>query len=177
MTKTKSILTAGMIAATLGALAMRPASAQPAAPASAASAVVHVSVTRVRATGPAEGGAAPSVDPKLEKLQIPRLRLGYAKYVQDQVIEKTVAWGETISISVDATKGSAAGRYEIVPVRAGAEPGRLVLRVREIAPSGKEPCLELETEIQASRLNLWFCDATIEGGTMLFFVRAEVAGP
>ena len=33
------------------------------------------------------------VDPKLEKLQIARLRLGYARYAQDQVVDKTVAWG------------------------------------------------------------------------------------
>lgn len=143
----------------------------------AAAGAVRISVTRVRATSPAEAGGSIEVDSKLEKLQIPRLRLGYAKYSQDQVVDKTVAWGEPLSIPVDATLGDSAGRYEIVAVRAGAQPSRLVLRVKEIAPSAKEPCLELETEVQAGRLNLWFCDAVIDGGTMLFFVRAEAAGP
>lgn len=161
-------------AAWLGACALAgPAMAQATSGATGAAGAVRVSVTRVRATGPADATGAAEVDPRLEKLQIPRLRLAYAKYAQDQVIDRILAWGELLSVPVDPSRGDAAGRHDLVAVRPGSDPQRLVLRVKEVAPEAKEPCLELETEVQAGRLNLWFCDAVLDGGTMLFFVRAE----
>ena len=48
-----------------------------------------------------------------------------------------------------------------------------MLHIEETAPGGKEPCLQLDTEVQAGRHHLWFCDASIPGGTLLFFVTVE----
>ena len=148
------------------------ARAEGAAPA----ATVKVRVMRVRASGVAEPGTAPEIDASLSRIPVARLRGGHAKYVLEESVEKLLAWGQILSMPVGSARGDAAGRYEVEPVSSG-EKGALTMRIEEQMPAAKEPCLKVNSEVQAGRPNLFFCDVAIDGGTILFFVTAELLAP
>lgn len=146
-----------------------------AAPPSAAPAV-KIKVMRVRASGIAAPGTTPEVDASLGKLPIARLRGGHAKYALEQTVENPLAWGQALTMAVAAAAGDAGGRFEVVPVAAGAK-GALTMRIEERMPDAGQPCLTVNSEVQAARPHLFFCDVAIDGATILFFVTAELLAP
>jgi hypothetical protein len=146
-----------------------------AAPASPGTSV-KVKVMRVRASGVAAPGTTPDVDSSLGKLPVARLRGGHAKYVLEETIENPLTWGQALTMPVGSEKGDAGGRFEVVPVVAGAK-GSLTMRIEEQMPAAKQPCLTVNSEVQAGRPHLFFCDIAIDGATILFFVTAELLAP
>lgn len=132
---------------------------------------VVVSVVRAMATGAREAGAAPTIDPKLEKVRarLLALPLSYAAYAHEGSDEKAARWSEKVSLT-----SSDGVVLEITPSPA-ADKGKVDLAVTETGKGADKPCVVTSLETSATAPAAVFCDRVPGPGTLIFFVSAGPA--